>query len=108
MQRNEMSLIDGVLGALQPVAVIMAGADMALAVFTQEQIVVGQQRRGLRADVSKYEPADLLRLISRMLQPIFEAAIARFRRLLETLALGIVEPAVVTAADSGVFDPTEL
>ena len=42
MERYQMSLVHGVFGALQPVAIIMAGADVALAIFAQEEIVVGQ------------------------------------------------------------------
>ena len=37
-----MTLVHRVFGALEPVAVIMAGADVALAIFAQKEIVVGQ------------------------------------------------------------------
>jgi hypothetical protein len=42
MQGNEMRLVHRVFGALEPVAIIMAGTDMALAIFAQKEIVIGQ------------------------------------------------------------------
>ena len=42
MERNQMTLVHRVFGALEPVAIIMAGADVALAIFAQKEIVVGQ------------------------------------------------------------------
>ena len=55
-----MSLVDGILGALQPVAIFRAGADHALAVFFEQQIIARQERRGIWADVGENEAADFL------------------------------------------------
>ena len=107
MQRHEMSLIDGILGTLQPVAIIMTRADMALAVLAREQIVVGQQGGGFGADVGKNKSGDFLRLIGRMLHALGESAVGGFSGLLQTLAAGVVKPTMVTAANASVFHPAE-
>ena len=108
MQRYEMSLVHRIFGALQPVAIVMAGADMALAIFSKKQIIVWQQRRGCRTHVSKNKPGDLLSLVSRMLHAVFKTTVGRFRGLFETLPMDVVEPAVVAAANTSLFHPAEL
>jgi hypothetical protein len=42
MERYQMTLVHRVFGALKPIAIVMAGADVALAILAQEEIVVGQ------------------------------------------------------------------
>ena len=55
-----MSLVDGILGALEPVTIFRAGADHALAILFEKQIIGRQKRRGIWADVSENKAADLL------------------------------------------------
>src|ERR1051326_8235924 len=81
---------------------------MALAVLAREEIVARQERRGIGSEIGEDEAADLLRLVGRMLDAVFERAAFGLRRLLDTFAGKIVEPAVIAAAEAAVFDTAEL
>src|SRR5439155_11564681 len=91
VERDKMSLIHGVLGALEPVAIFRAGADDALATLFEKQIVARQYRRGLRPDVRENESGDFLSFVRGMLDAVFEGAIGRFCRLLQAAPVHIIE-----------------
>ena len=57
-----MSLVDGILGALEPVTIFRAGADHALAILFEKQIIGRQKRRGIWADISENKASDLFEL----------------------------------------------
>jgi hypothetical protein len=60
----------------------MAGTDLTLAVLPEKQIVTWEQRRRLGPNISEDESADLLRLVSGMLDTTFECAVFRLCRLI--------------------------
>src|SRR5258708_18812148 len=92
MERAQMSLVDGIFGALEPVAIFRAGADHALAILFEKQIIGRQKRCGIWADVSENKAGDLLSFICRVLDTIFEGAVRGFGGLFEALAAYVIKP----------------
>ena len=107
MERDQMSLVDGILGALEPVTIFRAGADHALAILFEKQIIGRQKRRGFWADISENKAGDLLSFIRRVLDTIFEGAVHGFGGLLEATAVHVIKPAVVTAAEALILHSAE-
>src|SRR6266850_4086204 len=107
MERDQMSLVDGILGALEPVTIFRAGADHALAILFEKQIIGRQERRGIWTDVGENETSDLLSFIRRVLDTIFESTVRGFGGLLEATAVHVIKPAVITAADALILHSAE-
>src|SRR5882724_2084711 len=107
MERDQMSLVDGILGALEPVTIFRAGADDALAILFEKQIIGRQKRRGFRANVGENKTSDFLSFIRRVLDAIFEGAVRGFCGLFEAAAVHVIKPTVVTAADALILHSTE-
>ena len=84
-----------------------AGADHALAILFEKQIIGRQKRRGFWADVSENKAGDLLRFIRRVLDTIFERAVRGFGGLFEAAAADVIKPAVVTAAEALILHSAE-
>src|SRR5258707_14940917 len=91
VERDQMSLVDGILGALEPVTIFRAGADDALAILFEKQIIGRQKRRGFWADISENKAGDLLSFIRRVLDTIFEGAVRGFGGLLEATAVHVIK-----------------
>ena len=102
-----MSLVDGILRALEPIAIFRAGADDALAAIGEKQIITRQQRRRIGANVGKDKTGDFLSFVRRVLDTIFEGAVRGLGGLFETAAADVIKPAVVTAADALILHPAE-
>src|SRR5262245_50137813 len=102
-----MSLVDGILGALQPIAIFRAGADDPFAVIFEEQIIARQERRGIGANIGKDKTSKLFGFERRMADAIFECAVGGFGGLLQAAAAHVVEPAMIAAADAAIFDAAE-
>jgi hypothetical protein len=65
MKRDEMGLIDRILGSLQPITIIMAGTNLTLTILLRNKSYLGNNGAG--SGPRQDEPADLLGLVSRML-----------------------------------------
>src|SRR5262245_21423271 len=85
----------------------MTGTNLTFTIFPEKQVILRQQRRGLRTKVGEDESADLLCLVSRMLDALLESTVFRLGRLIQTCSTDIVEPTMITTPDASVLDPAE-
>src|SRR5262245_31755438 len=108
VERDGVRAVGGILGALQPVTKLFATTDHATSVTSNQQVVTGQQRRRFRPDVREHKASRFPGMISWVLDTVLKSAVFRFGRLLQTFATSVVKPAVVTAANTVVFDPPKL
>ena len=105
MQRHHMQRIDHVLDALQPIAVDIAALDDLVAIGLEQQIVAREFRHRLRPNIGEDETGDFAHGISALADLVLEVAERRLARLIEALAVGGIEPAVIAAAQPLFFDP---
>jgi hypothetical protein len=104
MKRHDMETIDHVLDALQPIAVDVAGAEDFVALRVEEQVIIGEFRRWLRPDIGEDHARDLAHGIGALPHLVLEVAEGGLARLIEALALCVVEPAVIAAAQALLLD----
>ena len=107
MQRAQMMLVDRVLGALQPVAIFLVGADDGEPGFAEQQIPARENGRRLRAEIGEDESAGLGDLIARELHAVLEAAAFGLERRVDALPGAVVLPAVIAAANAFRLDTAE-
>src|SRR5215468_440784 len=108
VERNGVRAVGGILGALQPVTKLFAAPDHATSVTSNQQVVTGKQRRRFRTDVREHKASRFPGMIGWVLDTVLEGAVFRFGRLLQTFATSVIKPAVVTAANTVIFDPPKL
>ena len=103
----EVDGVDGVLLALEPVGVEHRLADDAVGVLLDEDVPAGEDGRGLGAEVGEDEPAELLNGVRLQLDARGEGAGLVLGGHFEALAVDVVEPAVVGAAQAGLLGDAE-
>jgi hypothetical protein len=77
----------------------------ALAVFPHQIIIVGQLRRCTGTHVRENYSAELPHRITLEFDFVFKIASGRLSRLLYTLTVDVINPAMIAAAQSAAFDP---
>ncbi len=106
VQIVSMRRIDGVLHGLQPVAAQhLANIDFFESVLADEQVPFGKERFLVRGPhICEQKTGELFHGVGRMPDFVLEPACRILKRLFETLAAGIVFPAVIRATDTVIFD----
>ena len=101
-----MDRIDRVLHRLQPVAAqSLINLQLSHAIAAREHVPFGQERFFFRrSQIGEQEPSQFLHGIRRLRDFIFESGLGVFERLFQTLAAGVILPAVIGAADAVLFD----
>ena len=74
-------------------------------VGARPDIVFGNHRRRLRAEIGPVESGKFLHRIGFLFDRLAEITVRRFRRRLQTVALYIVKPAMVCAGKAALLDP---
>src|SRR5262245_13525609 len=108
VERDGVGAVGGILGTLQPVTKFFATPDHAASVTSNQQVIAGQQRSRFRTNVREHKPSRFPGMIGRVLDTVLESAVFRFGGLLQTFATPVIKPAVVTAANTVIFDPPKL
>src|SRR5437868_9435424 len=100
-----MGDVGRVLHRLHPVAVQvwLPANELADAALACQHVPAGEQRRRLRAHVDPQDAGELLHGIGCLLHTLLVRAARWLERLLEALALRIVLPAMIRAADAAVL-----
>ncbi len=96
--------VDLAFQRLQPVAVEERAREQPVLLAVVEELVVGQERRIVRAQVREDQAAALFARVGEMAHLVFIRALGRLGRHLEHAARDVVEPAVVETAQTAVFD----
>jgi len=101
-----MDRIHRVLHRLQPVAAQgLINLQFSHSIPAREHVPSGQQRFFLRrSQVGEQEPRQFLHGVRRLRDFIFETGLGIFERLFQTLAAGVVLPAMIGAADAILLD----
>ena len=103
MEPFNMHRVERVLHDLKPVARNHRCSDVAQDAVADKEIPARQERHGFRAQVSKDQPSQLLNRVSGHTDTLFEVAVrilGLLVRLLETLSVPVIQPAVVSAAQA--------
>ena len=100
VQVLEVGGVERVVHALEPVARQRDGGDGARDVSPRHQVPVGHERGGLRPEIGPDQPGELLDRVRGQLDLVLVGAARRLSRLLDALALEVVDPPVVAAADA--------
>ena len=107
MRPFEMHRVDRIFLALEPVARDLGEHDLAEAVRPGEELPIRHQRTRLRAEIGPEQPAPLLDRVGFDADFVAQPPL-RVRHVLVGLrqagAVGIVEPAVIVAAQPAFFD----
>ena len=96
--------VDLAFQRLQPVAVEERAHEQPVFLAIIEELVVGQERRLVRAQIREDHAAALDARVGEMTHFVFVRALRRLGRHLEHAARDVEEPAVVEAAQAAVFD----
>ena len=93
-----------VFGDLQPVAWQLAQADVVVVLFAYDELIAGEQRRRLSAEIGPDQAARLVDLITGDLDTAADFAVAPLGRNVHALAGQVVFPCVIGAPDAVIFD----
>src|SRR5215510_6523211 len=104
MEKREMNRIDIALVGLEVIALVkdLFNADMARGGF--EKLIVGKQRRLSWSHIREDDSCSFLTRIGKVLYRIPMLAATGLAGLLQTAAANIVEPTMIEATQSAVFD----
>src|SRR5258706_16284566 len=100
-----MSRVHRVFHRLEPITVeLRLDENFPMAVFSEPDVEIGNQRRRQRPEVGPVEPNQFLHRISLLLHRQVELAFTGLRRSFKTTSLGVVKPAMVRTGYTARFD----
>ena len=105
MKIREMNGIDIAFVGLLVIAIVKNLGDIKMILRGIEKIVIGQQRRLSRSHIGKDRSRLLRARIGAMANLVAMFTAAGLARLFETVTLSVIEPAMIEAAQTAVFDP---
>src|SRR5688500_14824408 len=103
-----MILVHRVFDHLKKVAIHRAGAARAHTIVAYKNIPARQQGRGFGTKVSEEHSAKLLNFVCGMAQALPEGAVGRLARHLENFSFNVIEPTMIAAAQTAIFDMAKL
>src|SRR5207248_1531659 len=89
---------------LEKVALDQVASAPPISVRHLQELVIGDKGRLVRSEVAEHHTTALLAGIGEVLNGVLEARIGRLQGLIQAAAGGVVEPAVVVAANAVILD----
>src|SRR5688572_30669653 len=105
MQNVQVGRVHGIFHRLKPVAIqLRQRAQPVPAIGARPDIVFWNCRRRVRSEVSPVKPRQLFDRISCVLHSPAKVALRRLSRGFKTIAVNIVEPAMISAGNAPLLD----